>query len=88
MLWKVFVLPIISFIIGWLIIPKFYKFGKVSTFDFISATFSPLLSRIALLAMILGSIYYLSNVSYIPSLILNAATGAVYNVGLHAIAYT
>lgn len=75
MLWKVFVLPFVSFIIGWKIIPKFYNFGRVSTFDYISYTFSPMLSRIALSSMILGSIYYMSNVAYIPALILNAATG-------------
>jgi hypothetical protein len=69
MLWKVLALPFISLFIGWKIIPKFYNYGSVSTFDYLSKKFSPLLARIALVSMVFGTVYYLSNVSYIPGIV-------------------
>ena len=75
MLWKVFSLPLVAFLIGWKIIPKFYDFGQVSSFHFLSYRFGPKLARVALISMVFGTIYYMANVAYIPALILSAFSG-------------
>ena len=62
MMWKVFVLPFVIFLVSWKIIPKFYEFGKVSTFDFVKNVFGPKVSLVALISMILGTVFYMARV--------------------------
>ena len=62
MIWKVFVLPFVIFFVSWKIIPKFYEFGKVSTFDFVKNVFGPNVSLVALISMILGTVFYMARV--------------------------
>lgn len=60
MMWKVFVLPFVILFVSWKLLPKFYDFGKVSTFEFVKDTFGEKVSLVALISMVFGTIFYMA----------------------------